>query len=88
MNLVVLVVVLMVLVGVLAVEERRSTTKTMNTTITTNYTSTTAQININQLLLITPLPVQQLLQSPPPILFYYGYGCEGSGRLLVVVVAY
>ena len=45
-------------------------------------------ININQLLLITPLPVQQLLQSPPPISFYYGYGCEGSGRLLVVVVAY
>ena len=45
-------------------------------------------ININQLLLITPLPVQQLSPSPPAILFDYGYGCEGGGRLLVVVVTY
>ena len=88
MNLVMLVVVLMVLVGVLVVEERRTTTKTMNTTTTTDNTKKLPNININELLLISPLPVQQLSPSPPVILFDYGYGCEGGGRLLVVVVTY
>ena len=88
MNLVVLVVVLVVLVGVLVVEERRTTIKTMNTTSTTNSTNTTAQHKYKSITPYHTVTLKQLSPSPPPILFDYGYGCEGGGRLLVVVVTY
>jgi len=60
----------------------------MNTTTTTNNTSTTAQHKYKS---ITPNHTVTGTTDVPittPILFYYGYGCEGSGRLLMVVVAY
>ena len=88
MNLVVLVVVLVALVGVLAVEERRTTTKTMNTTTTTNNTNTTAQHKYNSITPNHTVTGTTAATITTPHLFDYGYGCEGGGRLLVVVVTY
>ena len=88
MNLVVLVVVLVVLVGVLVVEERRPTTKTMNTTTTTNNTNTTAQHKYKSITPNHTVTGTTAATITTPHLFDYGYGCEGGGRLLVVVVTY